>query len=286
MSPRSSRRYRRLGRLARRLFGRLDLCVAQTAEYAEHWRALGVPAGRVHISGSVKYDGVTADRHNARTEELRRLLGITEDDLVWVAGSTQGPEEEIALDVYRRARERHPNLRLILVPRQRERFDEVARLLERGGLPFVRRSQLSPGHPVTRSPGHPVILMDSIGELGALWGLADVAFVGGSLDGRRGGQNMIEPAGYGAAVVFGQHVWNFREPAARLVEVGGAVQVADGPEFDVVVRRLLADPGERERRGAAARRFVLAQQGATERTVEMLGALICRQARPPSPLAA
>src|SRR5262249_6486175 len=149
------------------------------------------------------YDGVTSDRANPRTQELRRLLGMRDDDLIWIAGSTQAPEEAIVLDIFRRAHADHSNLHLFLVPRQRERFDEVAALLQRSGIPFRRRSDIHdpPGHLVTRSPCHPVILVDTIGELGALWGLADVAFVGGSLDGRRGGQNMIEPAAYGAAVV-------------------------------------------------------------------------------------
>src|SRR6202011_4483420 len=99
----------------------------------------------------------------------------------------------------------------------------------------------------------PVVLLDTIGELGALWGRADVAFVGGSLDGRRGGQNMIEPAAYGAAVVFGPHVWNFKEPATRLVECGGACRVADAAGLKEAVGRLLADEAERRRMGAAAR---------------------------------
>jgi 3-deoxy-D-manno-octulosonic-acid transferase len=276
LSPRSFRRYRRLGALARRLFGRLDLCAVQTEEYAACYRALGVAPQRVHVTGSVKYDGVETDRQNPRTEELRRRLGVGPDDLVWVAGSTQAPEEPIALDIFRRARERHSNLRLFLVPRQRERFEEVAGLLRRSGLPFGRRSE---GGDATQ----PVVLVDTIGELGALWGLADVAFVGGSLDGKRGGQNMIEPAAYGSAVVFGPHVWNFRDTAGRLTEAGGALQVGDAAELEAVVLRLLADPAERQRLGQAARRLVLRQQGATERTVEVLGQL---SRRVPGPLAA
>src|SRR5262249_24037610 len=150
------------------------------------------------------FDGVTLDRKNARTLELGRLLSAQADDLIWIAGSTQAPEEEIDLQVYCQARQRHGKLRLFLVPRQRERFDEVAELLKRSGLPWVRSGSLN--GPAADSTA--VVLVDTIGELGALWGLADVAFVGGSLDGRRGGQNMIEPAAYGAAVVFGPHVWN------------------------------------------------------------------------------
>jgi 3-deoxy-D-manno-octulosonic-acid transferase len=104
--------------------------------------------------------------------------------------------------------------------------------------------------------------------------MADVAFVGGSLDGRRGGQNMIEPAAYGAAVVFGPHVWNFAETASRLVEAEGAVQAMDAADLCATVLRLLRDPEERLRLGKAAQRFVLSQQGATERTLHLLDDLL------------
>jgi 3-deoxy-D-manno-octulosonic-acid transferase len=270
MSPRSLRRYQRLGLLARGVFQRLDLCLAQTEEYAANFRALGVPARRVHITGSVKYDGACTERDNPRTQELRRLLNVGADELVWIAGSTQAPEEQIALDIHRRAHVRHSNLRLIIVPRQKDRFDEVAGLLRRCGLPFVRRSELT--RPVADRAA--VVLVDTIGELGALWGLADVAFVGGSLDGQRGGQNMIEPAAYGAAVVFGPHTWNFRQDVARLLEAEAALQVTDASELESAVLRLLVDAGERERLGVAGRRLVLRQLGATERTVALLGRLL------------
>src|SRR2546423_9388549 len=102
-----------------------------------------------------------------------------------------------------------------------------------------------------------VFLLDSFGELGALWGLADVAFVGGSLDGKRGGQNMIEPAAYGAAVLFGPHVWNFRDTATRLVESAAAVQVDDANELEGEVRSLLADAVKRRRLVEAARQLGL-----------------------------
>jgi 3-deoxy-D-manno-octulosonic-acid transferase len=116
--------------------------------------------------------------------------------------------------------------------------------------------------------------MDTIGELGALWGLAEIAFVGGSLDGRRGGQNMIEPAAYGAAVVFGPHVWNFRDIANRLVQAGGAIRVADADELEAAVQQLVKDADERQELGKAAQQFVQGQQGATERTIALLDLLI------------
>ncbi|HYT90596.1 MAG TPA: 3-deoxy-D-manno-octulosonic acid transferase [Gemmataceae bacterium] len=272
MSPRSFRRYRRLGVLSRRLFNRLDLCVAQTDEYAVHFQALGVAAGKVHVTGSVKYDGACADRDNPRTCALRRLLAVEEGDLVWIAGSTQAPEEQIVLDIYRRARKRHRNLRLFVVPRQKDRFDEVAELLRRSGLPFVRRSALTESIHDRRA----IVLIDSIGELGALWGLADVAFVGGSLDGQRGGQNMIEPAAYGAAVVFGPHVWNFKDAVERLLAAKAAIQVMDAAALEAAVNRLFEDIAERQRIGTAARWLALEQQGATERTIALLQLLMPR----------
>jgi 3-deoxy-D-manno-octulosonic-acid transferase len=277
MSPRSFRRYRCIRGLLRRLLGAIDLFAVQSEEYASLFRALGVSLERIQVTDSVKYDGVTSDRKNPRTEVLRRLLRVDPYDVVWVAGSTQAPEEEIVLNVFGRARRVYPNLRLFLVPRQKERFDEVAVLLQRRGEPFQRRSTLSKplADPKT------TVLVDTIGELGALWGLADLAFVGGSLDGRRGGQNMIEPAAYGAAVLFGPHVWNFRETAARLISAGGAIQVADAADLESDVMRLLSDPNERRQLGIAAYNLVRMHQGATERTIDCLDRLLATRTRAP-----
>jgi 3-deoxy-D-manno-octulosonic-acid transferase len=266
LSPRSFRRYSVSGPFVRKLLSLIDLFAVQTEEYAASFRALGVSPERLSVTGSVKYDGVVCDRHNARTQELANLLAADGSDLIWIAGSTQAPEEEIVLDVLRRSKEQHPNLRLFLVPRQKERFEEVARLLRRSGQNFVRRSELKA--PVGDRSA--VVLVDTIGELGALWGLADVAFVGGSLDGRRGGQNMIEPAAYGAAVLFGPHVWNFADAATRLVEAGAAILVSDGQELELAVQHLAEDGDQRRRLGAAAQRFVRSQQGAVERTLQCL----------------
>ncbi len=278
MSERSYRGYRKIRFFMRRLLRKIELFAVQTEDYAWRLLDLGAPAERAVITGSVKYDGVTTDRINSKTRQLAALLGIVSDkgerrDLVWIVGSTQDPEERLALDIYRRAREEFPQLRLILVPRHKERFEEVARLLAEGGVPFVRRSQLPAPHPLTPSPPHPVILMDTIGELGALWGLAEVAFVGGSLH-PRGGQNMIEPAAYGAAVTFGPHVWNFKDTVERLLERGAAIQVADAADWEGETLRLLRDAAARDRLGRAAQEFVRSQQGATDRTLDLLDRLI------------
>jgi 3-deoxy-D-manno-octulosonic-acid transferase len=282
MSPRSFGRYRKVRFLSRWLLSRYQLIAAQTEEYAANFRALGADSERVHVTGSVKFDGCKGDRKNTQTMALRQTFGIRDDDLVWIAGSTQAPEEEIVLRIFHRLRDEIPRLRLFIVPRQKDRFDDVAHLLEASREPFVRRSSLIAKPQAASS----LVLIDTIGDLGALWGLADVAFVGGSLDGRRGGQNMIEPAAYGAAVLFGPHVWNFRDPAARLVECGGAIGINDETQLENAVRGLLLDPVRRQKMGKAARTYVFDQQGATERTLHLLTGLLDRKQQTPSPVAA
>ncbi len=261
------------------VFQQVTLWTMQTEAYAEAVRRLGAPSHRVHATGNVKYDGVLADRDNTRTREWTRLLSIRSEDLILVAGSTQAPEEEIVLGIAQRLRLIGQELRLVIVPRQKERFDEVAHLLQKAGEPYTRLSELKSGSTKNATL---TILGDTFGDLSALWGLATVAYVGGSLDGKRGGQNMIEPAAFGAAVVFGPHVWNFRDTAERLTTSGAAIQVRDGAELEVVVRRLIASLDERAQMGSAARTLVLQQQGATERTIENIARLLHENQKTPA----
>ena len=270
MSPRSFRRYRGLAALARRVLPRVRLFAMQTDEYAQNVRLLGAPAERVVVTGNIKYDGVEANRRNAKTTELRRLLRVEDDDIIWIAGSTQAPEEIVALDTFRKLRPAQPCLRLFIVPRQKDRFDEVDTLLQRSGVSYRRRSQLQ--RPIDDRES--VVLVDTIGELGALWGLADIAFVGGSLDGQRGGQNMIEPAAYGAAVLFGPHTWNFKADVARLIEAGAAIQVQGRDQLEQAIGQLAGDAAGRCELGNAARRLVSQHQGASDRTIRLLEKLL------------
>src|SRR5690606_10264640 len=151
------------------------------------------------------------------------------------------------------------------VPRHPHRFDEVAQLLTDRGETFRRRSQLTA--PLEKSP--PILLVDSVGELSAWWGTAHIAFVGGSL-GNRGGQNMIEPAAYGAAVAFGPNTWNFKDVVERLKAADAVIVVQDAATLADFVIRAAQDPPWRESLGQRAREVVLAQQGATRRTVDAL----------------
>lgn len=270
MSPKSFGRLRRMRILVRVWMRLLAHVAVQTLEYAAMFERLGVPRERVRVTGSVKYDRVQSDRDNPTTAALRRRFRIQPGDLVWVAGSTAAPEEQICLQVFQNLRRDFPALRLILVPRQKERFDEVAKLLDRSSMLFVRRSKLGPIESAIPNPQSAIMLLDTIGELSAAWGLADVAFVGGSLDGRRGGQNMIEPAAYGAAVLIGPHTWNFRETVQQLLDSSAAIQVRDAAHLEEAIRSLLSDENRRRQIGDSARQVVLACQGATSRTLDML----------------
>jgi 3-deoxy-D-manno-octulosonic-acid transferase len=172
------------------------------------------------------------------------------------------------------------NLRLIIVPRHKERFDEVAELIRQKGCALVRRSALVAASSTSQDAGAikqfgppPVLLLDTLGELAACWGLANIAFVGGSLT-KRGGQNMIEPAGYGAAILFGPNTWNFKDVTEALLS-RQAARVVHGPdELREAVRNLLTNPDASRQMGVAASEFVASQQGATRRTLDLIAAVV------------
>ncbi|HEX4142954.1 MAG TPA: 3-deoxy-D-manno-octulosonic acid transferase [Pirellulales bacterium] len=276
LSERSFRGYRRLRPLLSRLLGNLDLVAVQTPEYAQRFLALGAPPDRVEVTGSIKFDGAEADRQNAETVRLSNLAGFGPDDVVLLAGSTQEPEEQLALQTFRHCAERFPRLKLIVVPRHPERFERVAQVLTESGLAWRRRSQLDADP--SKSDAR-ILLIDRIGELRAWWGTAAIAFVGGSLT-ARGGQNMIEPAAYGAAVCFGPATHNFRDVVALLMAAQAAVIVGDGDDLTSFVARCLDHPAYRAELGERARRIVAAQRGATGRTMQLLSKLVRQPAEP------
>lgn len=283
LSERSYRGYQRLLPFMRGLLRQLDLIAAQNEEYAARFRGLGADAAAVCVTGSIKFDGAESDRRNPATRRLARLASIDEGDIVFLAGSTQEPEEAAALETYRQLSERFPRLRLVLVPRHPERFAEVARLLDDSGLAWQRRSELAADgngapHAVGDTTGREsfdaprILLVDAVGELRAWWGTAHIAFVGGSL-GQRGGQNMIEPAAYGAAVCFGPNTRNFRDTVSLLLEGHAAIVVPDGAGLTSFVRQCLEEPRFAAELGLRAQTLVAANLGATRRTVDLLTVL-------------
>ena len=179
LSERSFRGYHRFRRWIKPVLNQLDLVAVQNEEYAARFRELGIDPQRVEVTGSLKFDGAQTDRNNPRTTSLRKLAGIQDDDIVFLAGSTQDPEEQLAIEAFQALSQQHPRLRLILVPRHPHRFDEVAALLDKNGLSWKRRTELSKvqssefgsrnANPVEntalRTP-HSALLVDTVGELG------------------------------------------------------------------------------------------------------------------------
>jgi 3-deoxy-D-manno-octulosonic-acid transferase len=265
MSERSAAGYARIRPLVRRMLGRVDLVVARSDADAARFTAHGAPA--VVVSGSLKFDGVPGDRAAAEVERLRRLAGFGADDVVFLAGSTQDPEERLAAEAFLALREAHPTLRLVIVPRHVERAAEIASLLDTAGLRWQLRSRLDA---VAADPSVRVLLVDTTGELGWWWGTATIAFVGGSLDGVRGGQNMLEPAAYGAAVSFGPFTRNFKDEVSCLLAADAAVVVPDGAALTAFVARCLDEPAWAAALGGRAAALVASQRGATAATARLV----------------
>lgn len=298
ISQRSFHGYRRIQPLIGTILRKIAVLAVQSDAYANRLEQLGAGPNQIHVTGSIKFDSVETNRSNPRTTALRRTFDLRASETVFIAGSTQAPEERFALESYVQLKVRFPNLRLILVPRHKERFDEVANLVERDfSLPLVRRSRLfevpaSAGVGVTDSASvvrarplegstlqvsgpaeKPVLLLDTLGELSACWGLAQIAFVGGSLT-QRGGQNMMEPAGYGAPVLFGPNTWNFKDVVELLLAADAAIVVRNSTELTARLEDLLSDPTRTAELGDRAQHLVTAQRGATGRTVELLCRLL------------
>jgi 3-deoxy-D-manno-octulosonic-acid transferase len=266
------------------LLRQFDLIAPQTELYAGWFRRLGVSSEVIHITGSIKFDGANTDRNNPETERFRTLAGISTDDIVFLAGSTQHPEEAFAVDCYEHLKKEFPRLRLIIVPRHPERFDEVATMLDAKGVHWERRSTLSARAEIERRSGGcqppgeshaKILLIDTVGELGGWWGTATIAYVGGSM-GKRGGQNMIEPAAYGSAICFGPNTKNFRDIVDMMLRDEAAQVVHDQREMERFVRRCLEEPNFVAQLGTNAQKLVERQTGATQRTLELLQTLFQR----------
>lgn len=269
LSERSAAGYQRFAGLLSRTFGRLAAVGCQDEVTAKRFVACGVNPTRVHVTGSLKFDNAPRSRDTPDVAARVNWAGIDAWHRVWCVGSTQAGEEEMALAVYHRLREKHPELRLILVPRHPERFDSVAELVIAKGDRVVRRSRNDSQYS-DQLDSDEVILVDTIGELKHWWGVAHIATVGGSF-GDRGGQNMLEPAGYGCAVSFGPNTKNFDTIAGRLLDGGGAVRVADEAELEGFVRRCLEDIPAADDLGRSAQAIVDEHRGAYDRTLEMMG---------------
>ena len=267
LSHRSYPRYKRFGFLFKDLFGSFTGVGAQNEEDAARLLDLGCRSDAVHVVGNLKFDAVNSD---ARLDVPALLagLGIPPGTPLLVAGSTHAGEEALLGQQFLRLRVRFPDLFLILVPRHFERARDVGRELSGLGIKFVYRSEInSTNHHSRRLPQ--CLLVDSTGELMSFYKQATVVFVGKSIT-AQGGQNPIEPAALGKPVVFGPNMQNFPDVIRILLARDGAVQVKDAAGLEETLGNLLGNPVRRDELSCNAKQIVQENQGAIERTVEMI----------------
>ena len=266
ISDRSWPGYRRFRRLLTGVLQRVDLFLTQTAEDARRLVEIGAPPELVLATGNLKFD-VPAPAAPPIIASLRAAFQQAQTGPVIVCGSTVEGEEPLLLQAFINILASHPRAVMVLAPRHPERFGEVAELLNQLGIRFWRRS-LWGGDPILGG----VLLIDTIGELAALYALADVAFVGGSLV-PRGGHNIIEPALHGVPIVVGNHTENFRD-IVSLFQRRDAVRVVGPAELPLVLMDLISNPAERAELGRRAAETIRAQMGATQRTMQALETLL------------
>jgi 3-deoxy-D-manno-octulosonic-acid transferase len=263
MSPRSFRGWRRFPRAARTLLGHFDLCLAQSEDDAAHLTALG--AKRVLCRGNLKFAAAPLPADEMELARLSRAVGRRP---VWLAASTHPGEETVVAEAHAALRRRHPDILTIVAPRHPARGAEIAAELGRTGRPVARRDASEPAARETE-----FYVADTMGELGIFFRVARVVFVGGSLV-PHGGQNPLEPAKLGCALVFGPHMFNFRAIVEELAAARAADTVRDAIGLSDVVGGLLADPASLRARGAAANAIAAGKGGIVDDVLAELAPIL------------
>ncbi|EIK96965.1 3-deoxy-D-manno-octulosonic-acid transferase [Pseudomonas sp. M47T1] len=267
LSERSARGYARFAKLTAPMLAEMSLIAVQTETEAQRFRQLGARPECVQVTGSIKFDLKVDASLLQRAAQLREEWQARQRP-VWIAASTHEGEDAIVLAAHRQVLASHADALLILVPRHPERFNSVFELCVSQGFDSVRRAS---GEPVTAR--QQVLVGDTMGELLLLYALADSAFVGGSLV-PNGGHNLLEPAALAKPVLSGPHLFNFLEIAAMLRQADALIEVDDAAGLAVAVRQLIELPQDARRIGAAGLAVMQANQGALERLLNSLSALL------------
>ncbi len=232
-------------------------------------RALGIDAQKLRAIGDTKYDGLKP-LSQPEASQLREALRIPVSHPVWVAGSTHAGEEQIVLEAFQKVKAEHPDLTLILAPRRNERINDVISILKRRALEFTKRSEIQPN----ASHGHNVILLDTMGELGKLYAVADVAFVGRSLIAPGGGHSLIEPVAQGKPVLHGPYVDNVKQSAQELGAQGLAIEVSDAEDMANMVGQYISNESARGKVAEKAAHLLQVKKGASREMAEIIQTLL------------
>jgi len=275
ISERSRRAFLRINAVTR-LIRELAMLGVQSDVHALRFRSLQVPSERIHVTGNMKYDLAKPPASATEAGERRAGLGLGQSEVVIIGGSVHEREDEALIMSFVAIRREHSDARLIIVPRYPADARRVSQLLQKVGLEPILRSVTKAQAKAMRSRDA-VLVVDTIGELRAMYGVADIAFVGGSLffrGGSKGGHNLMEPAVYGIPVLFGPHHSSFAETASVLENSGGGIEVADERALTISLHQLIDDDAERHRRGQAAARAIALRSGATQKNLDLLAALL------------
>ena len=267
ITEKSRNRYRTVGALMATVFNSAAAIGVQADVYRSRLESLGAAGQRIRVTGQMKHDGVAFADDVPGAADLAREIGIDRGEQVFVAGSTGPGEEDALLAAYRDARRMFPRLRLVIVPRRPENFDETARTILAADMGLVRRSQNGGWEGPKHLP--PVILGDTMGELLKWYALADIVFVGRSLV-PVGGSNPMEAGALGKALLWGPHMFNFPEEAAAFIEAGAAREVSDAADIAAALVDLLTHGDRRRQMGEAARAAIRRMQGATARNIDLV----------------
>lgn len=261
ISPRTLRSYRRFGFIVRPMLNRLELCLMQSEIDRKRLIETGLAAEKIKNTGNIKFDRAWRPMDAEERNRWQGLLRLGSSDMIWVAGSTHEGENEIILDTFKGLKKDFPGLYLVIAPRRIEYAGHVYRLSADMGLDTALRSD--PANDKGRG-FRDVLVLDSIGELERIYGLAHISFVGGSMV-PVGGHNLLEPASFGRPVLFGEYTHNFQLMSQGLEEAGGGWRVRDGEDLFLKMKTLLSDHELSEGMGRKAREFVLNNSGAMDR---------------------
>ncbi|MDW8847878.1 lipid IV(A) 3-deoxy-D-manno-octulosonic acid transferase [Erwinia sp. MMLR14_017] len=262
LSARSAKGYKKLGKFMQQLLQRITLIAAQNQEDGERFISLGLKRSQLTVTGSLKFDISVTPELAARAITLRRQWAPRRP--VWIATSTHEGEESIILEAHRKLLARFPSLLLILVPRHPERFSTARDMTQKAGLSYTLRSTGE-----IPSGSTQVVIGDTMGELMLLYGIADLAFVGGSLV-ERGGHNPLEAAAHAIPVLMGPHTFNFKDICAKLSQADGLITVTDADSLDKEIGTLLTDEDYRLYYGRHAVEVLHQNQGALQRLLQLL----------------
>jgi 3-deoxy-D-manno-octulosonic-acid transferase len=275
LSDRSINRYRIIKPFMRRVLTDVSFCCMQTERDRDRLLSLGVDPAKVDVAGNLKYEISAPGAIEDKAEAYRQLLRLPPTQFVVVAGSTMKDEEPLVLAAFEALRSACPEAVLVIAPRHPERFREVETLLADRAVAFVSRSELSRGKH-ERSQEQQVVLLDSMGELAALYALASVVFIGGSLV-PTGGHNILEPALFRKPVLFGPSMSNFREMAEYFLQRQAAIQVKDAAELGHELIAMCRDAELRQRIGDRGHALLMAKRGAAHKIVNRIEAIEARR---------